>query len=51
MVIFTARSLEVCGKMGAEKKSRVEFLKHKEAWEFFQKKVEADTLESHPPIR
>ncbi|KAJ0075987.1 hypothetical protein Patl1_34674 [Pistacia atlantica] len=49
-VIFTTRKLEVCGKMDANKKFKVECLTYKEAWELFQKKVGNETLKSHPRI-
>ncbi|MBA0778672.1 hypothetical protein Gotri_006513 [Gossypium trilobum] len=49
-LIFTTRSLEVCGEMGAGKKIKVECLESKKAWELFQEKVGHETLNSHPDI-
>ncbi|MBA0748388.1 hypothetical protein Gogos_005222 [Gossypium gossypioides] len=49
-LIFTTRSLEVCGEMGAGKKIKVECLESKKAWELFQDKVGDETLNSHPDI-
>ncbi|MBA0748393.1 hypothetical protein Gogos_005222, partial [Gossypium gossypioides] len=49
-LIFTTRSLEVCGEMGAGKKIKVECLESKKAWELFQDKVGHETLYSHPDI-
>ncbi|MBA0638385.1 hypothetical protein Godav_005256 [Gossypium davidsonii] len=49
-LIFTTRSLEVCGEMGAGKKIKVECLESKKAWELFQDKVGHETLSSHPDI-
>ncbi|MFQ6644284.1 hypothetical protein Gotur_017767, partial [Gossypium turneri] len=49
-LIFTTRSLEVCGEMGAGKKIKVECLESKKAWELFQDKVGHETLNSHPDI-
>ncbi|TYG66109.1 hypothetical protein ES288_D06G241200v1 [Gossypium darwinii] len=49
-LIFTARSLEVCGEMGAQKKIKVECLEPGKAWELFQDKVGDEALNSHPDI-
>ncbi|KAE8721199.1 putative Disease resistance protein family [Hibiscus syriacus] len=49
-LIFTTRSLEVCGEMEARKKIKVECLKLEEAWKLFQEKVGDETLHSHPDI-
>ncbi|XP_052885756.1 disease resistance protein RPS5-like [Gossypium arboreum] len=50
-LIFTTRSLEVCGEMGARKKIKVECLELEKAWELFQDKVGYETLNSHPDIQ
>ncbi|KAH1055117.1 hypothetical protein J1N35_033182 [Gossypium stocksii] len=49
-LIFTTRSLEVCGEMEARKKIKVECLEPEKAWELFQDKVGDETLKSHPDI-
>ncbi|PPD88607.1 hypothetical protein GOBAR_DD14446 [Gossypium barbadense] len=49
-LIFTARSLEVCGEMEARKRIKVECLEPEKAWELFQAKVGDETLNSHPNI-
>ncbi|XP_039063714.1 probable disease resistance protein At1g12290 [Hibiscus syriacus] len=49
-LIFTTRSLEVCGEMEARNKIKVECLKLEEAWKLFQEKVGDETLHSHPDI-
>ncbi|KAJ4718339.1 Disease resistance protein [Melia azedarach] len=49
-VVFTTRFEEVCGKMEAQKKLRVECLAFKEAWKLFQTKIGDDVLQSHPSI-
>ncbi|KAG4196761.1 hypothetical protein ERO13_A06G192200v2 [Gossypium hirsutum] len=49
-LIFTTRSLEVCGEMGAQKKIKVECLETERAWELFQDNVGDETLNSHPDI-
>ncbi|KAE8721187.1 putative Disease resistance protein family [Hibiscus syriacus] len=49
-LIFTTRSLEVCGEMEARKIVKVECLKPEEAWKLFQDKVGDETLNSHPDI-
>ncbi|XP_010937022.1 disease resistance protein RPS2-like [Elaeis guineensis] len=43
-VIFTTRSLEVCGKMQASKIMKLECLKWEEAWSLFKLNVGEDTL-------
>ncbi|KAG8489980.1 hypothetical protein CXB51_015564 [Gossypium anomalum] len=50
-LIFTTRSLEVCGEMEARKRIKVECLGPEKAWELFQDKVGDETLNSHPDIR
>lgn len=49
-IVFTTRFEEVCGKMEAQKKIKVECLGIEEAWRLFQMKVGEDTLDSHPDI-
>ncbi|GMJ06984.1 suppressors of topp4-1 [Hibiscus trionum] len=49
-LIFTTRSLEVCGEMEARTKIKVECLKPEDAWKLFQDKVGDETLNSHPDI-
>lgn len=49
-LIFTTRSLELCGEMEAQKKIKVKCLKPEEAWKLFQDKVGDETLNSHPDI-
>ncbi|MBA0778667.1 hypothetical protein Gotri_006513 [Gossypium trilobum] len=49
-LIFTTRSLEICGEMGARKKIKVECLEPEKALELFQDKVGDETLNSHPDI-
>ncbi|GLU14593.1 hypothetical protein SLE2022_311540 [Rubroshorea leprosula] len=50
-LIFTTRSLDVCGQMEAHKKIMVDCLASEKAWELFQIKVGEETLDSHPQIR
>ncbi|GKV35621.1 hypothetical protein SLEP1_g43869 [Rubroshorea leprosula] len=50
-LIFTTRSLDVCGQMEAHKKIKVDCLVPEKAWELFQKKVGEETLASHQRIR
>ncbi|GKV35609.1 hypothetical protein SLEP1_g43855 [Rubroshorea leprosula] len=50
-LIFTTRSLDVCGQMEAHKKFMVDCLAPEKAWELFQVKVGEETLDSHPQIR
>ncbi|KAK9232200.1 hypothetical protein WN943_022445 [Citrus x changshan-huyou] len=49
-IVFTTRFEEVCGKMEAQKKIKVECLGLEEALRLFQMKVGEDTLDSHPDI-
>ncbi|TYH14556.1 hypothetical protein ES288_A06G229600v1 [Gossypium darwinii] len=49
-LIFTARSLEVCGEIEARKRIKVECLEPEQAWELFQVKIGDETLNSHPNI-
>ncbi|GLT46130.1 hypothetical protein SLA2020_199100 [Shorea laevis] len=50
-LIFTTRSLDVCGQMEAHKKIfKVDCLAPEKAWELFQIKVGKETLDSHPQI-
>ncbi|KAG8489969.1 hypothetical protein CXB51_016060 [Gossypium anomalum] len=49
-LIFTTRSLGVCGEMEAQRKIKVECLEPEKAWELFQDKVGYETLNSHPDI-
>lgn len=49
-IVFTTCFEEVCGKMEAQKKIKVECLGIEEAWRLFQMKVGEDTLDSHPDI-
>ncbi|KAG8490042.1 hypothetical protein CXB51_016115 [Gossypium anomalum] len=49
-LIFTTRSLEICGEMEAQKKIKVECLETEKAWELFRDKVGDETLNSHPDI-
>ncbi|KAJ4721599.1 Disease resistance protein [Melia azedarach] len=49
-VIFTTRSLEVCGKMEAHESFKVECLGYEDAWRLFEEKVGKRILDSHPRI-
>ncbi|KAJ4718435.1 NBS-LRR type disease resistance protein [Melia azedarach] len=49
-LVFTSRSIDVCGLMEAHKNFKVNCLKDEEAWELFRKKVGEDTLNCHPDI-
>ncbi|KAK7374298.1 hypothetical protein VNO80_07726 [Phaseolus coccineus] len=49
-VIFTTRSMEVCGNMEANRCIKVKCLAQKEAFELFREKVGEETLNSHPEI-
>ncbi|GKV35606.1 hypothetical protein SLEP1_g43852 [Rubroshorea leprosula] len=49
-LIFTTRSLDVCGQMEAHKKIMVDCLAPEKAWELFQIKVGEETFDSHPQI-
>ncbi|XVF11249.1 hypothetical protein REPUB_Repub08aG0010300 [Reevesia pubescens] len=50
-VVFTTRSADVCGHMDANKIIPVQCLPEEKAWELFQEKVGAQTLDSSPDIR
>ncbi|KAG5255236.1 NBS resistance family protein [Salix suchowensis] len=49
-VVFTTRSEEICGLMGARKTVKVDCLGWDDAWDLFKKKVGDQTLCSHPDI-
>lgn len=49
-LVFTTRSEEVCSRMGAHKKIKVECLAWDRAWTLFQEKVGEETLYIHPDI-
>ncbi|XVF11377.1 hypothetical protein REPUB_Repub08aG0022800 [Reevesia pubescens] len=49
-VVFTTRSIKVCGQMEAHK-ILVQCLPEEKAWELFQEKVGAQTFNSSPRIR
>nr|AAN62351.1 NBS-LRR type disease resistance protein [Citrus trifoliata] len=49
-VVFTTRSTEVCGRMGAHKKIEVECLSANDAWELFRQNVGEETLNGQPKI-
>ncbi|WRX26605.1 Leucine-rich repeat - like 10 [Theobroma cacao] len=49
-LIFTTRSLQVCGEMGAREKIKIECLSKDEAWKLFEEKVGEETLDSHLDI-
>ncbi|XP_022724171.1 LOW QUALITY PROTEIN: probable disease resistance protein At1g15890 [Durio zibethinus] len=50
-LVFTTRSIKVCGQMEAHKKIEVRCLPEEKAWELFQEKVGEETLDSNPCIR
>ncbi|XVF74707.1 hypothetical protein PTKIN_Ptkin13bG0133100 [Pterospermum kingtungense] len=50
-VVFTTRSIKVCGQIEAHKKIEVQRLPEEKAWELFQEKVGEETLDSNPCIR
>ncbi|XVF24830.1 hypothetical protein REPUB_Repub13aG0161700 [Reevesia pubescens] len=50
-VIFTTRSIEVCGQMRAHKKIEVQCLAEEMAWKLFEEYVGNEILASHPNIR
>ncbi|XWS20397.1 hypothetical protein CRYUN_Cryun31cG0097700 [Craigia yunnanensis] len=50
-LIFTTRSIEVCGQMRAHKKIEVTCLPEEKAWKLFEEHVGKDILDSHPTIR
>ncbi|KAG4196650.1 hypothetical protein ERO13_A06G184400v2 [Gossypium hirsutum] len=49
-LIFTTRSLDVCGYMEAKTKIKVDCMEPGKAWELFQDKVGDEALNSHPDI-
>ncbi|XP_062008250.1 probable disease resistance protein At5g63020 isoform X2 [Rosa rugosa] len=49
-IVFTTRSEDVCGRMGAQKKIRVKCLDWYKALNLFQEKVGKETLSLHPDI-
>ncbi|KAL6285551.1 hypothetical protein ACE6H2_009941 [Prunus campanulata] len=49
-LVFTTRSEEVCSRMSAHKKIKVECLVWDRAWTLFQEKVGEETLYIHPDI-
>ncbi|XVF11348.1 hypothetical protein REPUB_Repub08aG0019900 [Reevesia pubescens] len=50
-VVFTTRSIKVCGQIGAHKIHKVQCLPEEKAWELFQEKVgDVQTLDSSPRI-
>ncbi|KAJ9692934.1 hypothetical protein PVL29_011856 [Vitis rotundifolia] len=49
-LIFTTRSQDLCGQMGAHKKIQVKSLTWKDSWDLFQKYVGNDALNSDPEI-
>ncbi|XP_022724765.1 probable disease resistance protein At5g63020 [Durio zibethinus] len=50
-LVFTTRSIKVCGQMEAHKKIEVRCLPEEKAWELFQEKVGEETLDGNPCIR
>ncbi|XVF11400.1 hypothetical protein REPUB_Repub08aG0024500 [Reevesia pubescens] len=50
-VVFTTRFVDVCRQMDANKIIPVQCLPEEKAWELFQEKVGAQTLDSSPDIR
>lgn len=46
-IVFTTRSLEVCGQMEVQKRIKVECLDADQAWELFEKKDGKEVLDSH----
>ncbi|KAL6312524.1 hypothetical protein AAG906_021222 [Vitis piasezkii] len=49
-LIFTTRSQDLCGQMGAHKSIQVKSLTWKDSWDLFQKYVGTDALNSDPEI-
>ncbi|KAK9188278.1 hypothetical protein WN944_019679 [Citrus x changshan-huyou] len=49
-VVFTTRFVDVCGRMEARRKFKVECLSDEDAWELFREKVGEETIESHHSI-
>ncbi|XVF11364.1 hypothetical protein REPUB_Repub08aG0021500 [Reevesia pubescens] len=51
-VVFTTRSIKVCGQMEAHKIHKVQCLPEEKAWELFQEKIGgAQTFDNSPGIR
>ncbi|XP_017985283.1 PREDICTED: probable disease resistance protein At5g63020 [Theobroma cacao] len=50
-LIFTTRSIEVCGQMRADKKIEVTCLPEEKAWQLFEEHVGKDPFDSLPNIR
>ncbi|WRX27697.1 Leucine-rich repeat - like 10 [Theobroma cacao] len=50
-LIFTTRSIHVCGQMKADKKIEVTCLPEEKAWQLFEEHVGKDLFDSHPNIR
>ncbi|XVF86501.1 hypothetical protein PTKIN_Ptkin18bG0045900 [Pterospermum kingtungense] len=50
-LIFTTRSMEVCGQMRAHQKIEMQCLPEEKAWKLFEEHVGSDILDSHPDIR
>ncbi|XP_034696378.1 probable disease resistance protein At5g63020 [Vitis riparia] len=49
-LIFTTRSQDLCGQMGAHEKIQVKSLAWRDSWDLFKKYVGEDTLNSDPQI-
>lgn len=49
-IVFTTRSLDVCGEMEADEMIEVKCLEQDEAWRLFLGKVRKATLRSHAGI-
>ncbi|KAL9440774.1 hypothetical protein AB3S75_019444 [Citrus x aurantiifolia] len=49
-IVFTTRSLDVCGQMRADRGIEVSTLTHGQAWKLFQEEVGTSVLGSHPDI-
>ncbi|GMI93893.1 suppressor of mkk1 mkk2 2 [Hibiscus trionum] len=50
-IIFTTRSIDVCGQMRSHKKIEVKCLAIDMAWDLFEEHVGNDILDGHPNIR
>ncbi|XVE58782.1 hypothetical protein DITRI_Ditri04bG0196900 [Diplodiscus trichospermus] len=50
-LVFTTRSIKVCGQMEALRKIEVQCLPEGTAWKLFQEKVGEKTLDTNPSIR
>ncbi|XVF74779.1 hypothetical protein PTKIN_Ptkin13bG0139100 [Pterospermum kingtungense] len=50
-LVFTTRSIKVCGQMKVDDKIEVQCLPEEKAWELFQENVGEETLDSNPCIR